>query len=72
MPVEVAAVRGERFGEDGKVKKDYRDARATVTLGAGESRTVSILCPFDPEWVVVDPDVQVLQLRRNGAVADLD
>ncbi|HVG09134.1 MAG TPA: ABC transporter permease subunit [Thermoanaerobaculia bacterium] len=61
MPVAVAAVRGERFG------KGYLDARTTVTLGAGESKTVTILCPFDPERLVVDPDVQVLQIRRNGA-----
>lgn len=61
MPVTVAAARGERFG------KGYQDARATVTLGAGESKTVTILCPFDPEKLVVDPDVQVLQIRRNGA-----
>lgn len=59
MPVAVAAARGE--------DKSYRDARATVTLGAGESKTVTILCPFDPEKIVVDPDVQVLQLRRNAA-----
>jgi hypothetical protein len=67
MPVAVAAVRGERFGEDNKPKPDYRDARATFTLGAGESKTVTILCPFEPEKLVVDPDVQVLQLRRNAA-----
>lgn len=71
MPVAVAAVRGERFGDDNKPKPGYRDARATVTLGAGESRTVTIVCPFDPEKVVVDPDVQVLQIRRSGAVAEL-
>ncbi len=67
MPVAVAAVRGERFGEDNKPKPGYRDARVTVTLGAGESKTVTILCPFDPKQLVVDPDVQVLQIRRNGA-----
>ena len=72
MPVAVAAVRGERFAEgEGKVKPGYRDARTTLTLGAGESKTITILCPFDPEKVVVDPDVQVLQIRRNGAVASL-
>jgi ABC-2 type transport system permease protein len=59
MPVQVAAVAGSR------------DARATVTLGAGEWKTVSILCPFEPERIVVDPDVQVLQLRRKAAVAEL-
>ncbi len=71
MPVAVAAVRGERFGEDNKPKPSYRDTRTTVTLGAGESKTITILCHFDPERLVVDPDVQVLQIRRNGAVAQL-
>jgi ABC-type transport system involved in multi-copper enzyme maturation permease subunit len=59
MPVQVAAVAGSR------------DARATVTLGAGEQKTVSIDCPFDPQRIVVDPDVQVLQLRRKAAVYEL-
>jgi ABC-2 type transport system permease protein len=49
----------------------YREARSTVTLGAGESRTVTIHCDFAPEKLVVDPDVQVLQLRRKQAVANL-
>jgi len=66
MPVEVAAVRGERFKG-----KDYRDARQTVVLGAGEERTVEIPCGFRPERVVVDPDVEVLQLRRKTALAKL-
>ncbi|HET9226159.1 MAG TPA: M1 family aminopeptidase, partial [Thermoanaerobaculia bacterium] len=66
MPVQVAAARGERF-EGAERDQPYRDARTTVTLGAGESKTVTILCPFDPERLVVDPDVQVLQLRRNAA-----
>lgn len=71
MPVEVAATRGERFTEDGKPGKGYRDARSTVVLGAGEEKVVRIACPFEPESVVVDPDVQVLQLRRKAAVAGL-
>jgi hypothetical protein len=75
MPVEIAAVRGERFPEKGKKPKPgagpYRDARVTLVLGPGESRTVRIACPFSPERVIVDPDVRVLQLRRKAAVADL-
>ena len=59
MPVQVASVRGDR------------DARATVVLGSGETRTVEILSPFEPERLVVDPDVHVLQLRRKSAVAEL-
>jgi hypothetical protein len=50
---------------------DYRDARATVTLGAGESKRVTIRCGFDPESIVIDPDVRVLQLQRKQAVAKL-
>jgi ABC-2 type transport system permease protein len=65
MPVEVAAVAGYRF-EDG-----YKDARATVVLGAGEERLVRIRCPFEPEAVVVDPDVKVMQLERNAAAVRL-
>src|SRR6185295_7220288 len=71
MPVEIAAILGERFADKGNPKKPYREARQTVTLAAGEERTVAIACPFRPEKVVVDPDVQVLQLRRKAAVASL-
>ncbi len=71
MPVTVAATRGERFDEDGKPVKEYRDARSRVVLGAGEEKVVRIACPFQPEQVVVDPDVEVLQLRRKAAVAGL-
>jgi hypothetical protein len=71
MPVVVAAARGERFTEDGKPGNGYRDARATLVLGAGEKRRVEIVSAFQPEKVVVDPDVEVLQLRRKAAVAEL-
>jgi len=72
MPVQVAAVTGDRFDEKGVAKPGYREARGSVMLGKGESKEVRIRCPFRPERVVVDPDVQVLQLRRNTAVAKLD
>ena len=71
MLVEVAAVLGERWGEDGEESDDYREARVMVALGAGESRELRIETPFEPERIVVDPDVQVLQLRRSAAVAEL-
>jgi hypothetical protein len=72
MPVVVAAARGERYTDDGKPKAGYRDARSQpVLLGAGEERVVRIVCPFEPERVLVDPDVRVLQLRRKAAVAEL-
>jgi hypothetical protein len=71
MPVEVAAVRGDRFTKGGKPSPGYRDARRTVILGKGEERTVEIPCAFQPDRVVVDPDVKVLQLRRKAAVTKL-
>jgi ABC-2 type transport system permease protein len=71
MPVEIAATRGDRFDAAGKPRADYRDARSTVTLGAGEEREVALACPFAPERVVVDPDAKVLQLRRKAAVVKL-
>ena len=71
MPVEVAAARGDRFTGKGKPDPAYRDARRTVTLGAGEERTVEIACAFQPQRVLVDPDVKVLQLRRKATVVKL-
>jgi len=68
MPVDVAATRGERFAKDGSPDPGYRQARATVMLGKGQSRSVVIPCPFEPEQVIADPDAKVLQLRRKNAV----
>jgi ABC-2 type transport system permease protein len=71
MPVEVAATAGKRFDKEGKPDADYRDARTTVTLAAGEKKEVTIRCGFKPEKLVVDPDVEVLQLERKHAEAAL-
>ncbi len=78
MPVEVAATAGERWRKvtgagATRYEQDpaYRDARTTVVLAAGESREVSVHCEFEPEQLVVDPDVRVLQLKRKLAVARL-
>jgi ABC-2 type transport system permease protein len=68
MAVEVAAAAGERYGTDGKAIPEYRDARTSVELGAGEAKDVTIHCPFKPDRVLVDPDALVLQLRRKLAL----
>ncbi len=75
MPVEIAVTAGERWvkAKPGAAVAPsvqdaaYREARGAVTLGAGESRTLTIRCAFQPERVVVDPDVRVLQLNRKLA-----
>ncbi len=67
MPVEVAAAVGERWAKNAS----YREARGVATIGGGESKTLTIHCPFAPKQVVVDPDVRILQLRRKQAVATL-
>ncbi|MSR47339.1 MAG: hypothetical protein EXS13_09790 [Planctomycetes bacterium] len=71
MPIVVAAESGERFSEDPAEtpKQPFRDARTTVTLGPGESQAITLRCPFDPERLLVDPDLMVLQLRREKATA---
>ena len=51
--------------------KQYQESRRTVTLGPGENQTVTIVCGFKPDKVVVDPDAKVLMLNRDQAVADL-
>lgn len=66
MPVQVAAIPREGVQGD-----QPQNARSTVILGAGEEALVSIFCPFEPDRIVVDPDVEVLQLRRKAAVSRL-
>jgi ABC-2 type transport system permease protein len=61
MPVEVAAVRGFR-GEDG-----YQECRGQLTLSPAQTRKVELRCPFEPERLILDPDVKVLQLQRQAA-----
>jgi aminopeptidase N len=67
MPVEVAAVKGDRFQDGDK----FRKSSSTITIGAGETKDVLIHCDFEPERIVVDPDVQVFQLQRNAATTRL-
>jgi len=71
FPVEIAATRGPRYDEKGKASPEYRDARTTVVLGAGQSQVVHIRCGFEPQRIVMDPDVNVMQLQRRAAVARL-
>ena len=72
MPVEVAAVVGERsFDSTAKPKTPYQAAMVTVVLGAKEGKDVTIISAFKPERVLTDPDVKVLQLRREAAVLKL-
>jgi hypothetical protein len=76
MPVELAVVRGERFPQADSARRSkpaapYAIERVTITLGGKERRTITIRSPFRPERIVVDPDVKVLQLRRESAEARL-
>jgi ABC-2 type transport system permease protein len=72
MPVEVAAAsRRQRFGDDGREAAGYRDVRATLVLAPGEKQEVRLVCPFDPQRLVVDPDAKVLQLQRQAAAVRL-
>jgi hypothetical protein len=76
MPVEVAALVGERFPFDttaaaAKKAEPYAAASTTITLGAKEKQVVTIRSRFKPARVVVDPNVRVLQLRRQSAEARL-
>ena len=69
VSVELAAISGERFAEDGTVSPDYREARKRIMLGAGEEMDVAIESDFKPDRIIVDPDAVVLQLLRKLAVA---
>ena len=49
----------------------YGEARVQVVLGPGESASVRLECDFEPERILADPDVRILQLRRDAAVKSL-
>jgi hypothetical protein len=70
MEVEVAAAAGKRFpvaSDERDLEKTpvYQDARTSITLGSGESREIRVVSDFEPERLVVDPDVKVLMLWRK-------
>jgi hypothetical protein len=65
MPVQVAA------GGSGGPEEGAGEARVPLTLGAGERGEVEIPCDFEPERLVVDPDVEVLMLGREEATRRL-
>lgn len=69
MSVAVAAVRGERFPEEQNSEgaEPWREVRELITLGAGESATVILTTDFEPERLMVDPDAEVLMLKRERA-----
>jgi hypothetical protein len=67
VPVEVAATRGVRFPMPGQKAEAYREARVTSSLDPRHPQELVIRCPFEPEALVVDPDVTLLQLERNKA-----
>jgi len=67
MPIEVAATRGERFPKKRTEENAWSDARSTLLLGPGEEKPVTIRCGFEPQMLVVDPDVTVLMMERQKA-----
>jgi hypothetical protein len=50
------------------VTPEWREARQSIVLGAGEEQVVEIPCSFEPDRVLVDPDAMVLQLNRKDVV----
>ena len=45
----------------------YRSSKVSTRIGPGESKELTVRCGFEPERLVVDPDVRILQLRRDLA-----
>ncbi len=70
LPITVAVSSGQRFDHDGQPDPSYHDARVRVDLGPGYVRELLIDSDFEPQRVVIDPDVEVLQLRRELAVLE--
>ena len=72
IEVDVAATIGERFPKQTAASETpYREARTSVSLLPGGETAFSIDADFEPESLVVDPDVMFLQLGRKGATTRL-
>jgi hypothetical protein len=67
MTFDVAGVAGERWPKKDKKAKAWQESRVPITLGPGERQAVTIRCAFQPEKLVLDPDVTVLMLERLKA-----
>ena len=63
VTVDVAATRGDRFGD----ASGYQEARTSLRLAPDEQADIALHCAFDPQRLVVDPELQVFQLQRNAA-----
>jgi hypothetical protein len=48
--------------------RSYREARTSMLLQPGEEREVTLRCDFEPQQLIFDPDVVVLQLHRKSAL----
>ncbi|HTQ79203.1 MAG TPA: M1 family aminopeptidase, partial [Thermoanaerobaculia bacterium] len=68
MPLEVAAVTGDRFDDHGKPIASYKEVRQEVVLGARQHATLTLNSSFEPRELLADPDARVLQLARKAAL----
>ncbi|NNE42733.1 MAG: hypothetical protein HKN12_00865 [Gemmatimonadetes bacterium] len=70
VSVPVAAVRGER-GEDAAADEPWMAEETRIVVAPGDEVEVVLRTDFEPQKVVVDPDVTVLMLERHRAEVDL-
>ena len=72
MPIDIAAVSGERFPEDDDGDAEpWQESRIRVLLGPDESETITFETDFEPARLTVDPDATVLMLKRELAEEQL-
>jgi ABC-2 type transport system permease protein len=69
--VDVAIEKGVRFQEDKASERNFLQAKTQVVVEPGKDVPFSLEADFEPQRVVVDPDVMVLQLGRKGTVKKL-
>ncbi|MBN1549864.1 hypothetical protein JW979_00275 [bacterium] len=66
VTVDVAAETGKRFAGT-EISGEYRAVRERFTVSGGAEQPFEFMCPFKPDRLTVDPDVEVLQLSRKAA-----
>jgi hypothetical protein len=67
MAFDAAAVKGVQWPDAKKHEKPWLVARAPVSVGPGGKTEVTIRSDFEPDRLVLDPDVTVLMLERKKA-----
>ncbi len=72
MRIEVIVTDGDIEPEDDSdVPVTYQSESTTVSPAPGESIPITLICKFEPDQIIIDPEIKVLQLQRKHATVKI-